>query len=149
MMREFQRVYRTSAKDKSLLPEERMLELVTIDAAKVLGLDDKIGSLEINKRADIITIDLLNPRLMPNFNVVHSIVLSAEGQDVSNVMVDGELIMENKVVKTVNEIDVLLEAQEEAVKTIERAYLKNFAYLDEYNWGKNRKQNKELFDIEW
>ena len=148
-MREFQRVYRESAKDKSLLPEERMLELVTIDAAKILGLDDKIGSLEINKKADIITIDLLNPRLMPNFNVVHSIVLSAEGQDVSNVMVDGELIMGNKVVKTVNEIDVLLEAQEEAVKTIERANLKNFAYLDEYNWGKNRKPDKELFDIDW
>ena len=148
-MREFQRASRRMAKDNSLLPEERMLELVTIDAAKVLGLDDKIGSLEINKKADIITIDLLNPRLMPNFNVVHSIVLSAEGQDISNVMVDGELIMENKVVKTVNEIDVLLEAQEEAIRTIDRANLKNFAYLDEYNWGKNRKPDKELFDIEW
>lgn len=148
-MRDFQKVHRRTANDISLLPNERMLELVTIDAAKVLGLDDKIGSLEVNKKADIITIDLLNPRLMPNFNVVHSIVLSGEGQDVDNVMVDGELIMENKIVKTVDEIEILLKAQEEAVETVERANLKNFAYLDEYNWGKNRKPDKELFDLEW
>nr|WP_307992099.1 amidohydrolase family protein [uncultured Niameybacter sp.] len=148
-MREFQKVHRRTANDNSLLPNERMLELVTIDAAKVLGLEEQIGSLEVNKKADIIAIDLLNPRLMPSFNVVHSLVLSGEGQDVSHVMVDGQLIMENKIVKTVDERDVLLEAQEEAVRTVERANLKNFAYLDEYSWGQNRKSDKELFDMEW
>ena len=73
--------YRELAGDYSLLPHEKMLELTTIDAARVVGLDHMIGSLEAGKRADIITINLMNPRLTPNFNIIHSLVMSAQGCD--------------------------------------------------------------------
>lgn len=52
------------------LPPHKLLEMITIDAAKVIGWDDEIGSLETGKKADIITIDLMNPRMTPRFNIV-------------------------------------------------------------------------------
>jgi cytosine/adenosine deaminase-related metal-dependent hydrolase len=149
-MRMFQQHYRELSQDPDLLPHEKMLELVTIDAAKVIGLDHIVGSLETGKRADLITVNLLNPRLTPNFNTVHSLVMSARSCDVDNVMVDGEfLLREGKVLKA-NEKNILTEAQKEAEETVERARLNGFAYLHDVYWGQARKpQSEELFDLEW
>jgi len=149
-MREFQHNYRQLSGDFSLLPHEKMLELTTIDAAKVVGLDKIVGSLEAGKRADIITVNLLNPRLTPNFNIIHSLVMSAQGCDVDNVMVDGEFLLRENKVLSVDEKQVLKEAQREAEETVERANLNGFAYLHDSYWGKARKPPaEELFDIEW
>jgi cytosine/adenosine deaminase-related metal-dependent hydrolase len=148
-MRHFQNNYRNAAKDHSLIPDAKALEMVTIDAAKAVGLDHMVGSIETGKRADIITINMLNPRLTPNFNLLFSLVQNANGTDVDNVIIDGEALMENR--KTiVNEKEILLSAQKEAEKTIERANLHKMAHIDENNWGKIRKPRQdEPFDIEW
>jgi cytosine/adenosine deaminase-related metal-dependent hydrolase len=147
-MREFQRAYRED--DPSLLPHEKMLELVTVDAARVLGLEHLVGSLEAGKRADIITVNLMNPRLAPNFNPVHSLVMSGQGQDVDNVMVDGEFLMRDDKVLGVDESKAYTEIQREAEETVERANLSGFAYLKDAHWGMARKpQTEEIFDIEW
>jgi cytosine/adenosine deaminase-related metal-dependent hydrolase len=149
-MRLFQQNYREQSKDPTLLPHEKMLELVTIDAAKVVGLDHMVGSIEAGKRADIITVNLLNPRLMPNFNIIHSLVMSGQGSDVDNVMVDGEFLLRNGAVLKADEKEILLAAQKEAEETVERAKLSGFAYLHDAYWGKARKpQAVEIFDLEW
>ena len=149
-MREFQNNYRGLSGDGNLLPYEKMLELTTIDAAKVVGLDHIIGSLEAGKKADIITINLLNPRLTPNFNVIHSIVMSAQGCDVDNVMVDGAFLLRDGKVLSVDQGKILKDAQREAEETVERANLSGFAYIHDAYWGKTRKpQTDEMFDIEW
>jgi len=149
-MREFQQNYRSLAGDNSLLPYEKMLELTTIDAAKAVGLDHLVGSLEAGKKADIITINLINPRLTPNFNLIHSLVMSARGGDVDNVMVDGEFLLRDSKVLSVDEKRILLEAQREAEETVERANLSGFAYLRDAYWGMPRKpETEEPFDIEW
>jgi cytosine/adenosine deaminase-related metal-dependent hydrolase len=149
-MRQFQGAYRDLSGDSSLIPHEKMLELVTIDAARVLGLDNVIGSLEAGKRADIITVNLMNPHLMPNFNPIHSLVLSGQGCDVDNVMVDGEFMLRDFKVITVNETNILTTAQQEVEETVERAKLCGFAYLHDAYWSMARKPNTaEIFDIEW
>jgi 5-methylthioadenosine/S-adenosylhomocysteine deaminase len=149
-MRQFQQAYRQLSGDPLLIPHERALEMTTIGAARALGLDHLVGSIEPGKRADIITVDLLNPRLTPNFNLIHSLVLSAQGNDVDNVVVDGELLMENHRVLTIDERQVLLEAQAEADATIERASLHHFAHLEQNQWGQNRRPDgPEPFDLEW
>jgi cytosine/adenosine deaminase-related metal-dependent hydrolase len=148
-MRLFQQNYRELSKDPSLLPHEKMLELVTIDAAKVVGLDHMTGSLEPGKRADIITVNLLNPRLMPNFNTIHSLVMSAQACDVDNVMVDGEFLARKGEAIKADERKILSEAQKETEETVERAKLNGFAYLHDAYWGKARKPQTELFDLEW
>jgi len=148
-MRHFQNNYRNAAKDHSLIPDAKALEMVTIDAAKAVGLDHILGSIETGKRADIITVNMLNPKLTPNFNLLFSLVQNANGTDVDNVIIDGEALMENRKT-TVNEKEILLSAQKEAEKTIECANLHKMAHIDENNWGKIRKPRQdEPFDIEW
>ena len=72
------------------LPSDRLLEMTTIDAAEVIGWEDDIGSLEIGKKADIITVNLMNPRMTPRFNIIDTMVKCwGNGNDVDNVFVDG------------------------------------------------------------
>jgi cytosine/adenosine deaminase-related metal-dependent hydrolase len=148
-MRLFQQSYRDLSGDSTLLPHEKMLELVTIGAAKVTGLDHMVGSLETGKRADIITVNLLNPKLTPNFNTIHSLVMSAQGSDVDNVMVDGEFLLRNGAVLKANEKEILLTAQKEVEETVQRANLSGFAYLHDAYWGRARKPFTEIYDLEW
>jgi cytosine/adenosine deaminase-related metal-dependent hydrolase len=148
-MRMFQQNYRNAAGDNSLIPEAKAFEMATIDAAKAVGLDHLIGSIEEGKQADIITIDMLNPKITPTFNLLFALFSNANGTDVDNVIVDGEILMENRKAN-VNEAEILLSAQKEAEKTVERANLSKMAHINENNWGKIRKPpQSELFDIEW
>ncbi|NCB29597.1 MAG: hypothetical protein EOM63_07530, partial [Clostridia bacterium] len=85
--------YRRDVGNRRFLPYEKLLEMITIDAAKAVGLSDTLGSLEAGKQADVITIDLRTPRLMPLYNVVHALILSGTGSDVDNVIVNGEVLL--------------------------------------------------------
>jgi 5-methylthioadenosine/S-adenosylhomocysteine deaminase len=72
---------------------ERCIEMSTINAAKAIGLDREIGSLEVGKRADIAIFDLCTPHSMPANNPLTSLVYSARGTDAHTVIVNGEMIM--------------------------------------------------------
>ncbi|MEM3571748.1 MAG: amidohydrolase family protein, partial [Candidatus Bathyarchaeia archaeon] len=85
----------------------------------------EIGSIEVGKKADIILIDLNKPHLIPLFlnpkmNVIEQIVYSANGSDVDTVIVDGEVLMHNREVKTLNEDEVKEKAQKAALDLYER-----------------------------
>jgi rRNA maturation RNase YbeY len=67
--------------------------MCTIGGAKALGIEDRIGSLEFGKVADIVTLDLARPHLQPGNMPVHRLVCFANGNDVSNVMVGGEMVL--------------------------------------------------------
>lgn len=148
-MQRFQRQYRQLANDADLLPAERLLEMVTIDAARAMGLDKDLGSLEVGKKADVITVDLNNPRFMPLFNVVYSLVAAGQGSDVSNVIIDGEILVREGKVLHVNEKEIMTKASAEAEIIVNRAGLGKFAYQEESFWGKNRVSFEERYDIEW
>jgi 5-methylthioadenosine/S-adenosylhomocysteine deaminase len=97
-----------------------VLKMATLNGAKALGLADKIGSLEIGKRADLILIDFSKPHLKPLHDVFSSIVYSAHGSDVDTVIVDGKIIMENRCVKTLDETSVIREAEKAASDLLAR-----------------------------
>ena len=80
------------------MPAWKALELATIGGAKVLQLDDRIGSLEVGKLADVITVDLRHPNLSPTVsrpfrNFVPNLVYSASGAEVDNVFINGRLLL--------------------------------------------------------
>src|SRR5262249_8846256 len=75
-------------RDLYLLPVGKLLEMITIDAAKALGWDDEIGSLEPGKKADVAVVNLRQPHLTPNWMVVHRLIHEAAGHDVETVVVD-------------------------------------------------------------
>lgn len=148
-MRLFQHNYRMRANDMTLLPSEKMLEMATINAAKAVGLDHLIGSLEVGKRADIITIDLMNPRLMPTYNPAHTLVLSVTGSDVDHCIINGDLLMENREVIGVDQVSIMRQAQEISDVINERANFSKFAPRI-LEWGNGRRDvSNEPYDFEW
>ncbi len=93
--------------DPETASAQTVLDLATIGGAKVLGLEDKIGSIEIGKRADIILLDLNDTTMIPNHNPVSNLVYSATGACVDTTIVNGKILMENRILKTIDEKKVI------------------------------------------
>jgi 5-methylthioadenosine/S-adenosylhomocysteine deaminase len=81
--------------DPTIMPPERCIEMATINAARAIGLDGEIGSLEAGKLADIAIFDLNTPHSSPATNPVASLVYSARGPDAHTVFVDGREVVSN------------------------------------------------------
>ena len=98
------------------MPAWKALELATIGGAKVLQLDDRIGSLEVGKLADVITVDLRHPNLSPTVsrpfrNFVPNLAYSASGAEVDNVFINGRRVMDNGRLLLVDESALTSEAE--------------------------------------
>jgi len=100
---------------------ETVLELATINGARAIGLNKEIGSLEVNKRADLILISFRNPHLVPAYNPISHLVYAATGSDVDTVIIDGRVIMKNRRVLTLDEEKVIREASERGARLLERS----------------------------
>jgi cytosine/adenosine deaminase-related metal-dependent hydrolase len=137
-MRKTQMYHQAALKDYYYLPPGKLLEMVTIDAARCVGWDDELGSLEAGKKADIITVNMQQPHLTPAFMHVHRLVYQAVASDVDNVIVDGVVIMEDRKVLNVDEKEILKEANEESLRTIERAGIERYMQPTKYFWGHAR-----------
>lgn len=100
-------LYRNSA----VLPALTVLEMATKKGAKAIGLENKIGSIEVGKKADIILIDRRRPYLIPKYNIIPHLVYSVKGDAVSTVIVDGKVIIENHKFKEFDEAGFFEEAE--------------------------------------
>jgi cytosine/adenosine deaminase-related metal-dependent hydrolase len=118
-------IHKNRTLDPLVVPAETAIELATINGAKAIKKDHLIGSLEVGKKADIITIDCKNPRLVPNTNPVSTVVYSARGDDVDNVIIDGEFVVKNREILTMDEQNILDKANKTIVKVLEQAGKEN------------------------
>ena len=95
--------------DPTAIPLEKILELVTINGAKALG-NNQIGILEEGKKADLILVDTKNnPAYIPDYNSLSNIFYAGSGRDVDTVIIDGEIILEEGELKTLDEDKVYSE----------------------------------------
>jgi len=122
-------------RDVSVLPAGKVLEMVIIDAARALGLEHDLGSLEPGKKADVILIDMFKPQLVPANMPAHRVAYFANGNDVDTVIINGEVLMENRQVKTVNEAEVIKLAEKTIEDAIKRTNLQHLLTLPEHFWG--------------
>jgi len=106
--------------DATVMGAETAIEMATINGARALGLQEEIGSLEPNKKADVIVIDMSGPEWVPLYNPVQNLVYSASGSSVETVIVDGRIVMEQYEVKTVDQKQVLARCQELANAIVNR-----------------------------
>src|SRR5437763_1299871 len=97
-----------------VLPAARALRMATIDGACAMGLDREIGSLEVGKRADVIVVDFNLPHSSPQHDVVSALVYSAQASDVRATIIDGRAVMSDGKLLTLNEAEVIAEANREA-----------------------------------
>jgi 5-methylthioadenosine/S-adenosylhomocysteine deaminase len=106
-----------------VLPAERALRMATIDGARALGLAEEIGSLETGKRADVILVDLNQLHSSPGSDVVSALVYSAQPADVTTTIIDGQVVMSERELLTLDEESVIAEAKREASALAKRAGL--------------------------
>ncbi|CEO41120.1 amidohydrolase [Photobacterium kishitanii] len=104
------KVHKLVNKDRAAMPPINVIEMATIGAARALHMEDKIGSLEVGKLADIIVIDTKAPNMIPVYNPYSALVYSAYATNVKHSVVDGKLLMEDRNILTVNEKAVRDEA---------------------------------------
>jgi 5-methylthioadenosine/S-adenosylhomocysteine deaminase len=126
--------------DAAVLPAGKALAMVTIDAARALGLAGDIGSLEAGKKADLIVLDPRRAHLYPHADVLAPLRLAyaASGADVETVIVNGFVLMEQGRVLTVDEGRVLDLAQREAEALLERGAARDALALPPDFWTGTR-----------
>ncbi|MFH1821002.1 MAG: amidohydrolase family protein [Methanobacteriota archaeon] len=103
-----------------VVPAASALEMATINGAVALGLQNKIGSIEVGKKADLIIVDLKKPHLTPIHSIISHLVYSATGGDVDTMVVDGKVLMEDRKVLSLDEKKVLEQAQRISDDLLER-----------------------------
>ena len=84
-----------------------VLKMVTSWGASLLGLEKEIGTIEVDKKADIIVVDLKSPHLVPLYNPLSAIVYSASGADVKDVIVNGRILMKDRTFLTLDPDEIM------------------------------------------
>lgn len=107
--------------DPTVIPARIALEMATLEGARVLYLDDEIGSLEIGKWADVIVVDMETVHETPKFalsdgNVYSQLVYAAKSHDVRDVMVAGRLLMRDRVLLSIDWVKTRMQAEDVATR---------------------------------
>ncbi len=97
------------------------IEMATINGAKAMRCADKTGSIEKGKCADIILVDADQPHMIPLYDPSSAIAWAANGNDVRDSIIDGKIVMENRIVLTMNEKEILDRAENIKNKITEQA----------------------------
>ena len=105
----------------TVLPAKTVIRMATINGAKALKLDQEVGSLETGKKADLIMLDIRQPHLVPCHDPLALLVYSVQASDVTTVMVDGNILMEERQLQTLELSSILEQAAHQSIDLIERS----------------------------
>ncbi len=104
-------LYKDARETTKVIPAETALEMATIQGARALGLGDEIGSIEEEKKADLVLFDTRRPEWRSLHNPVNNLVYSADGRSVHTVIVDGRVVVEDHTPVFVDELDLIQKTQ--------------------------------------
>ncbi|HEY7288755.1 MAG TPA: amidohydrolase [Vicinamibacterales bacterium] len=96
--------------DPTAVPAQEALALATIGGARALAMEDRIGSLEPGKRADVITVSISAARQTPLYDPVSHLVYTTRGDDVRTTIVNGRVLMKDGRVSTLDRAQVIADA---------------------------------------
>ncbi|MCU6376752.1 amidohydrolase [Morganella morganii] len=113
------KIHKLETKNRAAMPPLTVVEMATIGSARALHMEVKIGSLETGKRADIIVVDTKAPNMVPVYSPYAALVYGANGANVRHTIVDGVILMEDRQLLTVNENEIIQDAQRFAEKVRE------------------------------
>lgn len=89
-------LHKVNTLDPTVTNARGVLKMGTINGAKTLGMENKIGSLEPGKRADLALVDFRKPHLTPLYNPISHLIYSSTGSDVDTVICNGKILMQNR-----------------------------------------------------
>jgi 5-methylthioadenosine/S-adenosylhomocysteine deaminase len=98
-----------------------ILEMVTNSGAKALGMQDRIGSIEVGKKADLILVRMNNIETIPLFSIPNQLVYSTDGHNVETVIIDGKIVLKNRKLGHIDEEKLISESQLKAKQIAEKS----------------------------
>jgi 5-methylthioadenosine/S-adenosylhomocysteine deaminase len=98
--------------DPRALPARQVVEMATIGGARALHMDKKVGSLEAGKQADVVVIGTGATHSTPMYNVYSQLVYALNAHDVLTVVIAGKVVMEVRVMMTMDKPAILAKAHE-------------------------------------
>ena len=113
------KLHKIARLDPTALNARQVVRMATMGGAEVLGLASQIGSLEPGKKADVITLDLQKPHLVPLYNLYSHLVYTLNGADVNSVVVNGKVLMRNRKLLHLEE-EQIMERVRELAEAIQR-----------------------------
>ena len=102
--------------DSSIIDSYDILKMATIEGAKVLNQEDDVGSIKVGKKADLVLIDIQKSHLVPCLDIYSLLVYGACGNDVNTVIINGKVVMQDRVITTVNEEEICFKCEKSAKK---------------------------------
>lgn len=105
--------------DPTRLPASQVLRMATQESAKLLNIDQEVGTLEVGKKADLILIDMNKPHLQPIHNVKSLLAYSVNGADVDTTIVNGKVLMKHRQLLTIDEDELLQQVSMRARRIVE------------------------------
>lgn len=104
-------LFKDARQDPQMFPAEKAYEMATIGGARAMQMSDQIGSLEVGKKADVVLHDTDRPEWRPLLNVMNQLVWSADGRGVHTVVCDGDVVVEDGHMTTIDEQALYARAQ--------------------------------------
>ena len=98
-----------------------LMKMATVGGANAIQHGDMLGTVEVGKKADIITVNLDQPHIMPTNNLLNTIVDCVTEHDVIDSIIDGRLVMRNREVLTIDERETLRECSKRIKEIAKRA----------------------------
>jgi len=93
--------------DPTVMSAHTVTHMATCNGARVLGMENLVGSLKAGMKADIIVIDLNKPHLTPMYDPYSHLVYAVNGSDVNTVIINGKIVMKDRCLLTINEAEVM------------------------------------------
>jgi len=116
-------LFKDARMDAQMFPAEKAFEMATLGGARTMLMQDEIGSLEVDKKADIVLHDTDRPEWRPLLNVMNQLVWSADGRGVHTVFVDGAKVVEAGRMLTIDEESLWVDVQRSGEAIVERSGL--------------------------
>ena len=116
-------LFKDARRDAQMFPAEKAFEMATLGGARTMLMQDEIGSLEVDKKADIVLHDTDRPEWRPLLNVMNQLVWSADGRGVHTVFVDGAKVVEAGRMLTIDEETLWVDVQRSGEAIVERSGL--------------------------
>ena len=103
------KTHKVARMDPTAMNAEQTLHAATLGGAETLGSAKQIGTLTAGKKADLIVLDMNQPHLTPLYNIPSHLVYAARGADVLHSVINGRVVMKNRILQSLDEDRILTE----------------------------------------
>ena len=106
------KIHKVARMDPTAMNAEQTLHAATLGGAETLGSENQIGTLSVGKKADLIVLNMNQPHLTPLYNVPSHLVYAARGADVLHSVINGRVVMKNRILQSLDEDRILAQMRE-------------------------------------